>query len=191
MHSLVIRQNAVRFSGLALRWKILSLPSTKSKNKTEVPVKSWCQSLCFLFSHEEVIADASSEVKLFSDWGIHSWGVSLTQRIFFYQVWNRKCVFHCPLTRTNVKVDDIHWMKLGLAEWVFMMLQETCQSHVVLHFLECWKAHIYFPAARYSLSYSTEGTLYGTRHNKTRKFAPSLSQNYTTWCTSRRTISMY
>ena len=144
--------------------------------------------LCFLFNHQEVIADASSEVKLFSDWGIHFRGVSMTQRIIFYQVCNRKCVFHCPLMRTNVKVDDVHWMKILLAEWVFMMLQKTCQGHIVLHFLECWITHIYFPTARDSLSYFTEGTMYGTRNNKTRKFAPSLSQNYRTWCTSRHSV---
>ena len=35
-----------------------------------------------------------------------------------------------------------------------------------------------------SLNYSTEGTMYGTRNNKTRKFAPSFSQSYRTWCAS-------
>ena len=34
----------------------------------------------------------------------------------------------------------------------------------------------------------TESTMYGTRNNKTRKFAPSLSQNYRTWCTSRHSV---
>ena len=60
----------------------------------------------------------------------------MTQRIFFYQIWNRKFLFHCLLMRANVKVDYIHWMNIWLADWVLMcskklskvMLSSTCWS---------------------------------------------------------------
>ena len=86
----------------------------------------------------------------------------MTQRIIFYQVWNRKCVFHCPLMRNNVKVDDVHWMKILLAEWVFMMPQKNLPRSYCsplpgvlknTHLLSCYKGFSQLFYGRYHVGH--------------------------------------
>ena len=144
--------------------------------------------LCLLFSHQEVIADASTEVKLLSNWVMLSCGVDLTKRILYNQVWNRIFSLQNPLTRAKDKVDHVHWMNISLVEWVFMMLQKTIQGHAVLHFGSAVKHTFTCLLRDVSSVFSTEGTICGTKINKTRKFDPILSQNYRTWWTSRHLV---